>query len=367
MSKGPRSSEPFADSASDSAEVVISEHLYQHFLELSTQVRQLLARGPSWILANDGEDGREFDPASELGSFHKFMRKHPRARSSFVYHIESEPLGQLSAALSAIDSQLEIGQMPSEDDPSILGATGPQTDRGIDAVLQPIDADSPSGFADDDETERIAHAQALTEAADEKLFVCVQCGSSALTRLKDRSTVALSTSTAVESALRRGHRIASMDIDSCEVDTLVCNACGHSEEMPWSMATKRHTFCSLIARRLLMNTPVEARDIYMCMGDLYEKMVASGELLLETLHECTHTIHNPDCPTFDGDGIFTGHYVLDIEDDWELNAYELLEAIGLIRNVGGILFRPVVRADRMDNPFSTPMMSEDDQAAPGVH
>lgn len=321
--------ETVVEKFNDTVEIPRRQH--EMLMTLARQFRAMMSQGPSWVSAQSGDHARDFDVTTESAAFAKFMRQHRDASASFFFELSSQQT-QVLHRLAQDLATLDLHPCAQEGAPT---ADAPVLEPGNESAWP----------EETDEAAHAAHQAALRDAADNAQLVCSECSRAALVTTEQRESIGLSPVEGV-----------SAQEESVRVLKIVCTHCGHAEESPFSSAARRQALCTLLSRRMMLKQPIDSTDLYSAMDELYEQMLYTGTLLLEALQEVVKVIHNPDGPTFDSAGLFTGHFVLDPEDEWECEVFEQLQVLGLLRCVGGVLYQAVPAAQQPVNPFATPLI-----------
>lgn len=330
----------------------------ERLLSLGRQVSAILEIGPSWVSAGDDADAREFDPTKDAAAFARFMKTHPNARTHFMFQLTGEQtsaLHTISRDLATVVGSAKQEATPEVDAPDEVPESVPQTDSALFAAISGGEQVDPQLISEMDALAVDAHQQALREVGDDTQLGCTECGRPNLERVTEMSGVHLP-----KTDPKRPR------VESVMIVRLKCGHCGHTEETPRSSAVRRQAYGKLLAQRMLLDQPIDRTDLYDGVGEIYAQMLYSSRLLLEFLQELVEVIHNPDGSSFDDEGVFTGHFVMNPQDEFEVELFEQLEAVGMIICVGGLLYKAVPASEQPVNPFAATMLQVSEPAPGGA-
>lgn len=330
------------DAAQDA--VTLPRVQYEQLMGLARRMRAIVNRGPEWITVVNDEDIRQFDPTEEALSLRRYLRHHPEARTTCVFEFsgeETHDIVGLCNVLKDLAGEELISPPPGVDPEPAQAWTLPHPESDRDPV--------------NDRLLKDAHQAQLNDAADDSALICSECGHADVKRRTVIANVSL-----IHTQGSRPEQVQA------QMDQIACAHCDHVEDLPNKFCTHRAAVGKLIANRLMISQPVDGRDLYMFLENLFDDLAYTGTLMTEMLVELVETIDQPDGPTVADDGTYTGHFVLDSSSVWECDIFDQLEALGAIHCVGGVLYQQMPVREQIANPFAAPLL--DDKALTGsVH
>lgn len=329
----------------DQPTITIPQATYESLVSLARQVKTMLDDGPIWISAFPGDAIRQFDPDDNTADFLHFVKMNPLARTAFMFEVDRDVITSMS---NHSDNLISLTRASEQSEVLIQGKTAVLL-AGALSPLMPAEGAPSTALGNEITQAQIEslHAQRLKDASDESQLLCPRCENPTITQQHDVIAVSL---------LATGPGRPA--IESANITRLVCSHCGHAEEVATGMASRRIALGKLIAQRLLLGQDIDRRDLYNTFMELHETLIYSGALMMEMMRELSELIHNPSGADIDDDGVFTGHFLLDPNDEWQCEIYEQLEALGVLKCVGSQLYKQVPMCDQAINPFAQSMMQE---------
>ena len=309
--------------------VQISSQELHSLRQVASSMNRLIKQGHLKTVASAGEDEYVLMPGENMVGINLFLSKHDDAQIKNHYSIDNDQLNEVIEHLQTLDFANEAGDQKDEDETE--------------------DASAVIGMMDQAQYDYL-----LREAASNGHVPCPSCGADEFTIKKDPGCV----------QLKYTHDAVYYPVKSIDKLLHHCAHCDHREDSSWSASQQRIGLMEILADRLKLGLPIDRRDVYETLGDLYRELIQAGSLLLETLQTEADCIQTPGMPEFDEEGNFNGYYVLDCDDPWLVNTFEQLEALNMIKPMGGVLFKPVKSSISRKDPMMDVLLNPSDLEAP---